>query len=43
MAPGAPTTVVYGRDGMEVGRVAGEIDWSGPEARALVDKALKAG
>ncbi|PZQ63895.1 MAG: TlpA family protein disulfide reductase [Phenylobacterium zucineum] len=43
VAPGAPTTVVYGRDGMEVGRVAGEIDWSGPEARALVDKALKAG
>lgn len=39
-APGAPTTVIYGKDGMEVARVAGEADWSGPEARALVDKAL---
>lgn len=43
VAPGAPTTVVYGRDGMEIGRVAGEADWAGPEAGALVDKALKAG
>ncbi len=42
VAPGAPTTVVYGRDGLEVGRVAGEADWAGPEARALVEKALKA-
>jgi len=39
-APGAPTTVIYGKDGMEVARVAGEADWSGAEARALVDKAL---
>jgi thiol-disulfide isomerase/thioredoxin len=39
-APGAPTTVIYGKDGMEVARVAGEADWSGPDARALVDKAL---
>lgn len=39
-APGAPTTVIYGKDGMEVARVAGEADWAGPEARALVDKAL---
>lgn len=42
-APGAPTTVIYGRDGLEKARVAGEADWSGPEARALVDKALAAG
>lgn len=39
-APGAPTTVIYGKDGLEVARVAGEADWAGPEARALVDKAL---
>jgi len=39
-APGAPTTVIYGKDGMEIARVAGEADWSGAEARALVDKAL---
>lgn len=42
-APGAPTTVIYGKDGLEVARVAGEGDWNGPEARALVDKALAGG
>lgn len=42
-APGAPTTVIYGRDGLEVARVAGEADWSGAEARALIDKALGGG
>lgn len=41
-APGAPTTVIYGRDGLEQARVAGEADWASPEARALVDKALAA-
>lgn len=41
-AAGAPTTVIYGKDGLEIGRVAGEADWSGAEARALVDKALAA-
>jgi thiol-disulfide isomerase/thioredoxin len=40
--PGAPTTIIYGKDGLELGRVAGEADWSGAEARALVDKALAA-
>jgi thiol-disulfide isomerase/thioredoxin len=40
--PGAPTTVVYGKDGLEIGRVAGEADWAGAEARALIDKALAA-
>ncbi|MDZ4371751.1 MAG: TlpA disulfide reductase family protein [Phenylobacterium sp.] len=43
MAPGAPTTVVYGKDGLEIGRVEGEADWSSPEARAVIDAALKAG
>ncbi len=42
-APGAPTTVIYGRDGLEKARVAGEADWSGPEARALIDRVLAAG
>jgi thiol-disulfide isomerase/thioredoxin len=41
-APGAPTTVIYGKDGMEVGRVAGEADWAGPEVRAVIDQALAA-
>ncbi|MGA0607697.1 TlpA family protein disulfide reductase [Phenylobacterium sp. VNQ135] len=40
--PGAPTTIVYGKDGREIGRVAGEADWAGPEARALIDRALAA-
>ncbi|MFZ5721044.1 MAG: TlpA family protein disulfide reductase [Pseudomonadota bacterium] len=42
-APGAPTTVIYGKDGLEVARVAGEADWAGPEARKLVDEALAGG
>jgi len=43
VAPGAPTTVIYGKDGLEVGRVAGEADWAGPEVRAVIDRALAAG
>jgi len=39
-APGTPTTVIYGKDGMEVGRVAGDANWTSPEAKALIDKAL---
>ena len=39
-APGTPTTVIYGKDGLEQARVAGDADWTSPEARALVDKAL---
>ena len=42
-APGTPTTVIYGKDGMEQARVAGDADWTSPEARALVDKALAGG
>ena len=42
-AAGAPTTVIYGKDGLERARVSGEADWSGAEARALVDKALAEG
>jgi thiol-disulfide isomerase/thioredoxin len=39
-AAGAPTTVVYGKDGLEIGRVAGEADWSTEEAKALIRTAL---
>jgi thiol-disulfide isomerase/thioredoxin len=42
-APGTPTTVIYGKDGLETARVAGDADWTSPEARALVDKALAGG
>jgi thiol-disulfide isomerase/thioredoxin len=38
---GAPTTVIYGRDGVEFARLAGEADWSSPEAHAVIDAALK--
>jgi thiol-disulfide isomerase/thioredoxin len=41
-APGFPTTVVYGKDGNEVARVAGEADWTAPEPRAVIDRALAA-
>lgn len=35
-----PATVIYGKDGMELGRVAGPADWSGADVRAVLDKAL---
>jgi thiol-disulfide isomerase/thioredoxin len=40
-AQGAPTTLIYGKDGLERVRVNGEADWTSPEARALIDDALK--
>ncbi|MBX3482581.1 TlpA disulfide reductase family protein [Phenylobacterium sp.] len=39
-APGFPTTVIYGKDGNEAARVAGDADWSAAEPRAVVEKAL---
>ncbi len=39
-AMGAPTTVIYGADGVERGRVSGEADWSGADAMAIIDKLL---
>jgi thiol-disulfide isomerase/thioredoxin len=42
-ALGTPTTVIYGKDGLEVARVTGDADWSSPEAKALIDKALAGG
>jgi len=36
-AVGMPTTVIFGRDGVERGRLSGGADWSGREARALID------
>lgn len=41
-APGFPTTVIYGKDGNEAARVAGEADWTAPEPRAVIDKILAA-
>ena len=39
-ARGAPTTVIYGKDGAERGRLSGGADWSGPDAKAVVDAVL---
>lgn len=40
---GMPTTVIYGKDGLERARISGEADWAGEGARALVDKVLAEG
>jgi len=41
-AEGTPVTVIYGKDGKEAGRVTGDADWSQPDAKAAVEKALAA-
>ena len=35
-AAGAPTTVIYGKDGTERGRLSGGADWSGADAQAVI-------
>lgn len=40
VATGMPTTIIYGRDGVERARIAGEADWSGKDAKAVIDKVL---
>lgn len=40
VAAGMPTTIIYGADGVERGRLAGGADWSGKDAKALLDKVL---
>jgi thiol-disulfide isomerase/thioredoxin len=42
-AAGMPTTVIYGKDGFERGRVSGEADWAGAGAKAVIDKILAEG
>ena len=42
-ASGMPTTLILGKDGLERGRIAGEADWSGPGAKAVIDKVLTEG
>ncbi|MEL6288901.1 MAG: TlpA disulfide reductase family protein [Pseudomonadota bacterium] len=39
---GMPTTVLYDREGRELGRLVGEADWSSEEAYALIRKAIEA-
>jgi thiol-disulfide isomerase/thioredoxin len=40
-ARGLPTTILYGRDGREIGRLAGEADWAGEDAFRLIEAALE--
>lgn len=42
-AVGLPTTVIYGKDGLERARISGEADWNGAQAKALIDKVLAEG
>jgi thiol-disulfide isomerase/thioredoxin len=42
-AAGMPTTVIYGADGVERARLSGGADWSGPDAKAVIDKVLAGG
>ncbi len=35
---GLPTTVLIGRDGCEIGTMAGPAQWDSPDARALIEK-----
>ncbi|MGZ8364052.1 MAG: TlpA family protein disulfide reductase [Caulobacteraceae bacterium] len=43
MVEGFPTTLIIDKRGRERARVAGEADWSSPEARALVGRLLAEG
>ncbi len=38
---GYPTTVLIGRDGRELGRLAGPAEWDSPGARTLIENTLK--
>ena len=38
-----PTTVIFGKDGVERGRVLGPAEWSGKDAKAVIDKVLAEG
>ena len=35
-----PTTIIYDRNGIERARLAGGADWSGPDAKAVIDTLL---
>jgi thiol-disulfide isomerase/thioredoxin len=36
-----PTTIIVGRDGREIGRIAGAVDWDSQEVTKLLEAALK--
>jgi thiol-disulfide isomerase/thioredoxin len=37
---GLPTSILYGRDGREIGRLVGPAEWDAPDAVALVERYL---
>jgi thiol-disulfide isomerase/thioredoxin len=41
-AQGTPITVIYGKDGREISRKNGASDWTSPEVKREIDKALAA-
>jgi thiol-disulfide isomerase/thioredoxin len=41
-ANGMPTTIIFGKDGLERGRISGQADWNGPGAKTVIDKLLAA-
>lgn len=40
-ARGLPVSILYDRQGREVARVSGDVDWTSADARALIDFALE--
>jgi len=38
---GLPLTVLYDAKGNEIGRLLGSADWTSPEAKALVEAAIR--
>ncbi len=40
MIDGMPTTIIFDRNGVERARLAGGADWSGPDARAVINFVL---
>lgn len=38
---GMPTTILINKDGMEVGRIAGEAKWDSPDAKKLIENAIE--
>ncbi len=43
MTSAMPTTVIYGKDGIEKGRVLGPAEWGSADAKAVIDKLLAEG
>ncbi len=42
MIEGMPTTIIYDRRGVERARLTGGADWSGPDAKAVIDTLIAA-